>query len=272
MNEVRFHYYYPIHLNIPTDKQVDVYIDMIEGSPVPENHIRIMILEEPKKDRVYDFVKNNPQLYTHLLTFHEELLKDNSKAIRFHSMTAWVRDYHSTNKTFSVSTVVGGKKDSVMEGYGIRHALWKNRHRITIPKRFYLSGTAQHFHQFKPWKDVDYRGQLVLGASKEPLFDSMFHVAIENTSIKNYFSEKLVDCFQAHTVPIYYGCKNIGDFFNKEGIIQVNSLEGLIEACNLMTPEIYRVLKPAMEDNYNRSLEWLDNQEQIRRAILKIIE
>lgn len=272
MNKVKFHYGYPINVDIDTDKQVDVYIDTIETSPIPERGIRIMILEEPKKDRAYEFVRSNTHLYTHLLTFHEDLLQTNPKAIKFHMMTGWVRHYVSKHKEFSVSTVVGGKNDSAMEGYALRHHLWKSRSKIRIPRKFYLSGNAKHFHNFKPWKEVSYVNELVLGASKEPLFDSMFHIAIENTSIKNYFSEKLVDCFQGYSVPIYYGCTNVEEYFNPAGMFRVNNVNEIIRVCNQLTPEIYYRMKPMMEDNYNGSLKWLDSQEQIKNGILQILE
>jgi len=271
MNKVRFHYGYPINLDILTEKEVDVYIDRFPMEPVAKGTIRIVILEEPKKTELYRFAKTRSHLYTHLLTFHEDLLKSNPKAIRFHSMTAWVRDYKPEYKVFVVSTVVGGKRDKGMKGYALRHELWKNRNRITIPKKFYLSGNAKHKHTFVPWKAVDYTNELVLGDKKEPMFDCMFHIAIENTSIANYFSEKLVDCFQSYTVPIYYGCTNIGEYFNEDGIIRVKNLRQIIGLCNLLTPEAYNKFKPAMEDNFKRSMKWLDNQEQIKNKILEII-
>ena len=37
--------------------------------------------------------------------------------------------------------------------------------------------------------------------------------------MKNYISEKLYDSFLAWTVPIYYGCPNIFDFFKKDSLI-----------------------------------------------------
>ena len=52
----------------------------------------------------------------------------------------------------------------------------------------------------------------------EMFTDSMFHVAIENTSHKNYFTEKLHDCILTHTIPIYWGCPNISEFYNTDGL------------------------------------------------------
>lgn len=43
-----------------------------------------------------------------------------------------------------------------------------------------------------------------------------YHIAIENSSEKYYWTEKISDCFLAETFPIYYGCKNLSDYFDKE--------------------------------------------------------
>ena len=267
MKNVRFHYTYPLNINIPTNKNVNVYIDRIHDlsiSKVYPGNVKILILEEPKKGNSFEFAKRNKHKYTHLLTFHEELLRTNEKARLFHCTNSWVAGYVPEQKKFSVSTVVGGKVDAAMEGYAVRHDVWNSRELITIPKDFYLSSN------FK-LAGVDYNNEKVLGSSKTPLFDSMFHISIENTSIKNYFSEKIVDCFQTKTVPIYYGCKNIGDYFNIDGILVANNVQEIIEICNLLTPEVYQTMLPAMEDNLQRSMKWLDHDEQIKNAVVQIL-
>ncbi len=272
--KVQFHYGYPINVDIDTNKQVEVYIDQIPQEKIPEGGIRIVILEEPRKGILYKWAvnKENMHLYTHLLTFHEDILESNSKAQLFHFPNTWVHNYVSKLKTFSVSTVVGGKKDSTMDGYAVRHELWRNRHLIYLNKRFFLSGTAKYSHKFIPWKEVEYKGELVLGASKEPLFDSMFHIAIENCSVKNYFSEKLLDCFQSKTVPIYYGCTNIGDFFNINGIFQVHSVRGIIKACNHINSNTYDEMLPAVEDNFLRSIGWMNPFGRLKNKIIELIK
>jgi hypothetical protein len=40
-----------------------------------------------------------------------------------------------------------------------------------------------------------------------------YSIAIENASMKNYFSEKFTDCILSWTIPIYYGCPNINEYF-----------------------------------------------------------
>ncbi len=268
--KVQFHYGYPISLDIDCNKPVEVYIDKFTMDPVSPDSLRIVILQEPWREPLVSLVQRYRDRYTHLLTYQDDVLESNPKARLFHFPNTWMKGYVQKPKEFSVSTVVGGKW--FMPGHGLRHELWRSRERITIPRKFYLSGNAKHSHSFVHFNDADYTGQLVLGASKEPLFDSMFHIAIENTSIPNYFSEKIIDCFQTRTVPIYYGCTNIGEFFNSNGIIQVNSIDEIINVCNQLTPDVYERLLPLIEDNMELSNKWCDQDEQLKNGIITILK
>lgn len=57
-----------------------------------------------------------------------------------------------------------------------------------------------------------------------------YSIVIENHRENWYFSEKLIDCLSQGTVPIYWGCPDIGRFFNTDGIIQVADYEDLVAA------------------------------------------
>lgn len=43
-----------------------------------------------------------------------------------------------------------------------------------------------------------------------------YHVVMENSSCRDYWSEKLSDCILAGAFPIYYGCPNLSDYFPPE--------------------------------------------------------
>ena len=269
--KVKFHYGYPLSIDIDCNKPVEVYIDQVPSVSVSTGSIRIVIIEEPLKGGYYNLMRLRRDLYSHLLTFHDEILEENPKARVFHCTNTWVKGFVPDRKDFNISFIVGGKNSPTMEGYELRHSVWRNKDLITTPKVFYLSGNAPYKHHFVPWPEADYTNSLILGASKEPLFNSMFHIAIENCSIKNYFTEKIVDCFQTRTVPIYYGCKNISEFFNEYGIIQCSDLEDIISACNQVTPEVYERMLPLLNDNYERSMVWVDHDEQIKNAVTLIL-
>ena len=167
-------------------------------------------------------------------------------------------DYTFHQKSFSVSTVVGGKM--FMPGHRLRHELWKIQEQISVQRRFF---TSMHGGP---------KSDLVLGKSKSPLFDSQFHVAIENCVLPNYFTEKVVDCFRTKSVPIYLGCPNIGDYFNVDGMVIVSSPSDIVTACNSLTDSTYDRMRDAIEDNYVRSERFKDLSGRLGTKITELLK
>ena len=269
MNKIKF--FGLASVDMEAEKNVEVYIDALSYSPIPPDTIRIIILQEVFRSNVAldcelnHFVQHYKDKYTFVLTHRDDILNTNSKARFLMGTSSWVQGYVSPEKVFRVSTLVGGKGNPVLEGYSVRHAVWEAMSAINIPTDFYLSSHC-------PWEKVSCTEQKILGDSKTPLFDSQYHIAIENTSIKNMFTEKLIDCFQTKTVPIYRGCTNVGDFFNPDGILSANTAQELVNACNSLTPETYEKMIPAIEDNYSKSMKYCNYSDQVREAVLKLIE
>ena len=49
-----------------------------------------------------------------------------------------------------------------------------------------------------------------------------YSLAIENYNTKGYFTEKITDCFLAYTMPIYYGCPDIFDYFPEKSMVLID--------------------------------------------------
>lgn len=56
----------------------------------------------------------------------------------------------------------------------------------------------------------------------EALLSYRFCICIENSAINDYWTEKITDPLLSYCVPIYYGCKNIGDYFNESSLIKID--------------------------------------------------
>jgi hypothetical protein len=70
--------------------------------------------------------------------------------------------------------------------------------------------------------DLYGRGFLPVVDKYEGLGPYRYSLAIENYSGPHYWTEKIADCFLSWTMPIYYGCVNISDYFPKESFIQID--------------------------------------------------
>ncbi|MDG5497465.1 glycosyltransferase family 10 [Niveispirillum sp. BGYR6] len=173
----------------------------------------------------------------------------------------WVKSLPQL-KSFSVSFLYSlGLIGIQVNGYAERTGVMENADKINIPKRFYRSrrvppGVADHLPHLE-------------GDRKDQLFESMFHVCIENTRHENYFTEKLCDCFATYTIPIYYGCPNISKYFNMDGIIVADSHAHAVEIINNLSPADYWRRMDAMRDNFRRSQRYWDWVGRLRSLILR---
>lgn len=89
----------------------------------------------------------------------------------------------------------------------------------------------------------------------DSLTDYRFSIVVENNISKCYFTEKLLNCFAAMTIPIYIGATDIGKFFNLDGIIVITpdmSDEQIINTISSCTDDLYRKKIDSIIDNYNR--------------------
>lgn len=66
------------------------------------------------------------------------------------------------------------------------------------------------------------KGFTPIGDKWDGLAPYRYSLAVENHSGPYYWTEKLADCFLAWTMPIYYGCTNIEDFFPKDSMIRID--------------------------------------------------
>lgn len=131
--------------------------------------------------------------------------------------------------------------------------------------------------KMKKIKNVDVYGTID-GGNHVAICDTLekyrYSIAIENYISDYYFTEKLLNCFAAMTIPIYIGAKKIDKFFNKDGIIYVepftpiSEIEKIVKRCS---KEDYEERKEAIIDNYNRVMEYLCIEDYMYKNYKEII-
>ena len=70
--------------------------------------------------------------------------------------------------------------------------------------------------------DVFGRGINGFVDKRDVLDDYRYHIAIENSVVENYWTEKLADPYLTLSFPIYHGCPNIADYFHHDAIRTIN--------------------------------------------------
>lgn len=102
-----------------------------------------------------------------------------------------------------ISTVCSSKRQ--------RHTLHNRRYRFT-----------QDLKQMLPKLDIYGHGVRKIDDKAEALDNYKYHVAIENYLGPHHWTEKLADAFLGVTLPFYYGCTNLEDYFPPESFIRID--------------------------------------------------
>lgn len=89
------------------------------------------------------------------------------------------------------------------------------------------------------------RGRVEVSKKDNALDAYMYSLAIENSQIPSFITEKLLDCILREAVPVYFGAVNVHAFFPEDSVVQIKSLDELA-AKNL--------LLGLSRDDYNRRL------------------
>ena len=73
-------------------------------------------------------------------------------------------------------------------------------------------------------KKIDYYGFGFnpIENKKDAIDPYIFSIAIENSNYNNYWTEKIADVFLGYTCPIYYGCSNINNYFDKSSYMEID--------------------------------------------------
>ena len=222
--------------------------------------INIISFQEPNEYfGLHDWVINNKDLFQLILTWDDKVLNNCDNAVLMPFGHTWLQpeQYNKErDKKFQLSHLCG----KLLKTYGqsLRHEALARQNEFNIPLKFYdVYGDRNNIDDARLGKEF------VFG-------DSQFGVVIENTSHRGYFTEKILDCFLLKTIPIYWGCSNIGDFFNTDGIITFNNVDDLVYIANNLTEDYYKSKKEIIEKNWKLALEYIDYEQNVINAIANI--
>jgi hypothetical protein len=198
--------------------------------------IKIAWLLEPRAIRNdhYSFIEQNHHLFDYVLTYDKHLLSISNKFIFYPHGGCWIDNKGVYEKSKLLSIIASDKK--MTDGHKLRHKI------IDI---------------FRDKMDVYGRGYQQLKNKEYGLKDYAFSLVIENSKVDYYFTEKLIDSFICGTIPIYWGCPSIGDYFNTDGMIIFDTIEELNEQINNISLEKYKFMVDAVKDNYEMALKYV---------------
>jgi hypothetical protein len=208
---------------------------------------------------------DNHKTFDTILSYDEEILKACPNARQYIWGTSWISSstYNAINvsrKQKQISCLTGIKELTPAHTY--RKLLYNSQLYLNVPI------PITWFRSSKGLALTIFGNNPIVGDSKDPLFlDYQFSVVIENCRLNNYFTEKLVDCLITKTIPIYYGCPNISNWFDTRGwiILETMSIQEFRRKC--MSLPSYDSLLNVINENFERAKQYSSISTNLQRAM-----
>lgn len=209
---------------------------------------KIAWLIEPKTivPQLYNKIKTEYEDYKFIFTHDKDLLKidDKFKFIPVGGSWIYKRDQKIYKKSKLLSIIASSK--TMTEGHKLRHAV---------------------IDKFKSEMDIYGRDINTIKYKLQGLLNYRFQIVIENGNYDYYFTEKLIDCFVTGTIPIYWGCPSIGDFFNKNGILSFSTITDLENIIYTLSTDKYEEMLPYAKENFELAKKYLLSEYHIKKYI-----
>jgi len=215
-------WYTDMHLmKAATDFHSDRIAWLIEPPAISDSHYRLAYKLRKQFRYIFTFVR-----------FYAEM----GQPFKYYPFGgSWIADenWGLWGKGRKVSIIVSEKDTSI--GHKLRHNI-VGRFRNDV--RVFGSG-------YKPIK-----------SKIEALADFRYSIVVESWRGDWYFSEKLIDCLSVGTIPIYWGCPSIRNFFDDAGIIPFEDIDDLYQILDLIGEKDYKRRTGAVKRNLEKAKKY----------------
>lgn len=203
------------------------------------------LLESPEiTSFAYNFIKDNYHKFDLIFTFDKSLLSISEKFVLVPYGGCWidVEDRQIHDKSKNISMILSSKKST--SGHIFRHTI------------------------FNTISNIDTYGfNNPIEKKITALKDYRFSIVIENCKQDYYFSEKLIDAFMTGTIPIYWGCPSIGEFFDLNGMVIIDNINDLISVIEKLNEEYYTSKMDSIKTNFELAKNYLVADNNIYNKI-----
>ena len=238
-----------VYDDIPTHTQSDNKSGQQEIHCPEQN--TILVTMEPSNIKTYGRVFVSQ--FGHILTSQEPgALRHNS---RIYSQPA-LRWYYGLGKHHQLSLQHLRDTPTPVKDKTIATVCSTKQQKHTLHHRRYTF--VQELKALLPEMDVFGHGVIEIDDKAESLDPYQYHIAIENHFAPHHWTEKLSDAFLGHTLPFYYGCPNLAEYFPQDSYISIdiNDVEGA-----------YRIISEAIKNNEYEKRK--DAIAEARRLVLE---
>jgi hypothetical protein len=235
--------------SIGDDVKEIVITNLFSVSKYPKKKVYGWLIEPPEfTPSSYNFAKENYGKFEKIFTYDKELLNISEKFELLPIGGCWIeeKDRYIHEKNKLVCTITSNKK--TLSGHRYRHEILNSTQKV----------------------DLYGSGFISIDKKIDVLKDYMFCVVVENQKMDFLFTEKIIDCFVTGTIPIYWGCPSIGNFFNLDGILVFNTTNEFLTIIENLSFELYQNKIKAVKENFELCKNYLVSDNHVYNKIKNI--
>lgn len=214
---------------------------------------KIAVLLEPPAihPHAYENVKNFEDDFDYIFTFVKDMCKKSKKYVYYAPgpSSTFIREIdwgtYDDRKTKLVSMVTSNKKST--KGHLFRYEL------ISKFKRNNIDLFGENFTKLPEKKDA--------------LVPYAFTIVVKNSKENGYFSDHIMDPLLTGTVPIYWGTPDIGEYFDKRGILSFDTIDELNSILDSLSFDLYKSMIFFIHKNFKIAKEFACTDDQIVKKI-----
>lgn len=202
------------------------------------------LLEPPWKRSHYERAADLAGVFEYVLTYWNNCAGLGNKRLFYPLGGSWLAEWGVFDKTELISHMVSEKTTS--EGHRLRHQI---ANELPLVDHTYGRGTRE------------------VESKAEALRPYHYSIVVESWRGNWYFSEKLIDCLSQGTIPVYWGCPDIGRFFDVNGILSFETMSELdyiyrrvISVTDYQTRLLSVRHNLALARRYQCAEDWIFNQ------------
>jgi len=243
-----------------------VYDDLPRSHPVEElacpRENTLFITGEPSS--ITHYGRHFLAQFGHVLTGQEPWAIKHPAIIRQQPGLLWYYGGSDQRGTFdalaAASPPVKSKAiSSVCSSKAMRHTL--HAQRLAFTKRLMRD---------VPELDVFGYGMGHLDNKADAIDPYRYHLVIENHSCPHHWTEKLADAFLGFSLPVYFGCTNLEDYFPAESYLEIDIRDydgARARILDLLSGDEYEQRLPAIIEARRRVLHEYSTFPQLARLI-----
>mmetsp|Transcript_87959 Transcript_87959/g.262299 ORF Transcript_87959/g.262299 Transcript_87959/m.262299 type:complete len:299 (+) Transcript_87959:128-1024(+) len=238
-------------VRLDQDAEVWIGVDQRMRPPLSKTSLKVLVVIEPPE--VNQLCMDG---FDVVLTWQAEHLESLPNAHLFVPATPWLiaaewPRYHGAAKRCELGFLRGSKRRT--RGHQLRHEVWEARGEISSKMQI----------------ATDFLEGGVSREERNRQFACQFVLVIENSRHPNYFTEKLLDAMLAQCVPVYWGCENLRDFFDVDGVISIQGgVEEVVAACQGLAEADYTARALSVKHNFELAKRYAgDFGQRVQGAI-----